>query len=62
MKRRSYVWRGAMGGVHLDELHYGGGLNVGEAVKGGHFAGEVLIQRAVVWADQCRDQVGLVTT
>ena len=42
----------------LTELHDGGGLNVGEAVKGGHFAGEVLIQRAFVWADQCRDQVG----
>ncbi len=46
------------GGVHLDELHHGGGFNVGEAVKGGHFVGEVLKKRAVVWADQCRDQVG----
>ena len=46
------------GGVHLDELHHGGDFNVGEAVKGGHFAGEVLIKRAVVWADQCCDQVG----
>jgi hypothetical protein len=45
------------GGVHLDELHHGGGFNVGDAVKGGHFAGEVLIKRAVVWADQCRDEV-----
>ncbi len=46
------------GGVHLDELHHGGGFNVGEAVKRGHFAGEVLIKRAVVWADQRREKIG----
>ena len=46
------------GGVHLDELHHGGGFDVGEAVNAGHFAGEVLIQRAVVRADQCSEQIG----
>ena len=29
-----------------------------EAVKGGRFVGEVLIERAVVWADQRREKVG----
>ena len=36
----------------------GGGFDVGEGVEVGHFAGEVLAERAVFWADQRRDQVG----
>ncbi len=47
----SWLVRGR-GGVHLDDLHHGGGFDVGESVKGGLSVSNVLKENAVVGEEQ----------